>query len=173
VLGIVAVTGVVALLAVAPGLGLVLKQFGIDKKIKSRTYIPNVLSRLRARGFIVFEGGGRHRRVRITASGRTYLVAKRSALFHRPKSRSWDGYWRMVIFDIPERIKTVRDLLRRELAEVGFKKLQASVWVSPDECEEYIKLLKADWRIGKYLIYLKTKDIEYATALARLFKIEK
>jgi DNA-binding transcriptional regulator PaaX len=173
VLGVIAVSGMMALLAVAPGLGLILKRFGVEKRLKGRTYISNVLYRLERKGFIEFEGTGQGRRVRVTTRGREYLEAKRLTLFHRPKTRPWDGYWRIIVFDIPEKLKKVRDLLRKELAEVGFKKLQASVWVSPDECEEYIKLLKADRRIGKFLIYLKTKDIEYGTALAKLFKIEK
>lgn len=162
-----------ALLAVAPGLGLVLKQFGAEKRLTKKTYIPTVLNRLKKKGYIEFEGAGASRRVRITLRGRVYFEEKRIALLHRPKTRPWDGYWRIIVFDIPERLKNVRDQLRRELSEVGFKKLQASVWVSPDECEEYIKLLKADRRIGKFLIYLKTKDIEYGTSLARLFTIKK
>lgn len=170
-LGIVIVVGVIPLVAVAPGLGLVLKRFGVTDRLKDSAYINNVLSRLKRKGYVAFEGEGEQRRVRITSAGRAYFNKKRLALLHRPQRRRWDGYWRIVMFDIPESQRGVRHLIRKELAEIGFKKLQGSVWVSPDECEEYIKLLKADQRIGKRLIYLKTKDIEYGSTLKKYFSV--
>ena len=170
-LGVIAVAGIIPLLAVAPGLGVILKQLGIVERLQGRTYVPTILSRLKKKGYITLEGSGEQRQVRITEKGRHYLEAKRVALLYRPQKRRWDGYWRIVVFDIPEKSRRARTLLRDELREVGFKKLQASVWISPDECEEYIKLLKADRRIGKYLIYLKTRDIEYGTSLVRMFDI--
>ena len=170
-LGVIAVAGIIPLLAIAPGLGIILKQLGVAERLKGRTYVPTILSRLKKKGYITFEGSGEHRRVRITDAGRRYFEAKRVALLYRPQKRRWDGYWRVVVFDIPEKLRKVRTLLRDELREVGFKMLQGSVWISPDECEEYIKLLKADRRIGKYLIYFKTKDIEYGASLARIFEI--
>jgi DNA-binding transcriptional regulator PaaX len=172
-LHIIAGAGLIALVAVAPGMGLVLKQFGVEKRIRDQAYVSNVLSRLKRKNYIVFEGEGDGRRIRITEIGRHYLESKRLTLLYRPQKRPWDGHWRVVIFDIPERMRKMRDNLRRELAEVGFKQLQKSVWISPDECEEYLKLLKADQHIGKSLIYLKTKDIEYSSALTKLFILKR
>ena len=171
-LGLIVITGTLALLSVAPGLGIVFKKLGLPKRLAHKKYLPNLLSRLKQKGFVVFVGEGNSRKVKITPLGREYFNSKRIILLNRPKKRAWDGYWRIVVFDIPEHIKKVRDNLRRELMAVGFKKLQASVWISPDECEEYLKLLKADRQIGKFLIYMKTKDIEYGSALSGIFKVE-
>lgn len=44
---------------------------------------------------------------------------------------AWDGRWRLVIFDIPEKKRDVRDRLRRALNKLGLGILQASVWISP------------------------------------------
>lgn len=170
-LGIIVIAGVIPLLAVAPGLGLVLKRIGFEKRLRDTRYVPNILYRLERKGFIRFEGKDDHRHVCITAQGRERFYARRTMLLHRPRKRAWDGYWRIVMFDIPQSQRRERDILRRELKTVGFKKLQGSVWISPDECEEYIKLLKADRRIGKRLVYLKTKDIEYSAALKKFFEI--
>lgn len=169
-LQIIGALGLIALVAVAPGMGVVIKQFGYKKRIDAR-YASHVLSRLKRNGYITYDGEGKNRRVRITPAGRAHLEKRRFQLVSRPKKRRWDGYWRIVMFDIPETQRSRRDALRSELAEAGFKKLQGSVWVSPDECEEYVKLLKADRRIGKRLIYLKTKDIEYGNALRKYFHI--
>ncbi len=61
----------------------------------------------------------------------------------RPKK--WDYLWRLVIFDIPERSRYLRDALRYELIQLGFFMLQESVYVMPFDCvkevDEISKLL--------------------------------
>lgn len=57
----------------------------------------------------------------------------------------WDGKYRIVIFDIPEQRRIIRNLFRRNLKKWGFKHLQKSVWISKrnvfDKLEAYIKEL--------------------------------
>ncbi|MBI3103683.1 CRISPR-associated endonuclease Cas2 [Candidatus Daviesbacteria bacterium] len=59
--------------------------------------------------------------------------------------KEWDGKWRIVIFDIPEQKRVIRNLFRRNLKKWGFKHLQKSVWISKrnvfDKLEVYIKEL--------------------------------
>ena len=52
------------------------------------------------------------------------------------KPDKWDGKWRIVIFDIPEKKKKAREVLRAKLKDLGFKELQKSVFVLPYECED-------------------------------------
>lgn len=47
-------------------------------------------------------------------------------------NRGWDGKWRMVVFDLPEEKRSLRNELRRELRAARFGGLQGSVWISPD-----------------------------------------
>ena len=47
-------------------------------------------------------------------------------------SRRWDGRWRLVLFDVPQKCNTTRDKLRRYLQRRGFGYLQNSVWITPD-----------------------------------------
>lgn len=46
---------------------------------------------------------------------------------------TWDGRWRLVIFNIPESKRDIRDRLRRALNKMGLGILQASVWISPND----------------------------------------
>ena len=46
--------------------------------------------------------------------------------------RGWDGKWRMVVFDVPEEKRSLRNELRHELRAARFGGLQGSVWISPD-----------------------------------------
>ena len=77
----------------------------------------------------------------------------------------------MLIFDIPEKRKSLREKVRTTLVSLGFKRLQDSVWVYPDDCEDLITLLKADFRVGKDLLYLIVDTIENDRVLREYFGI--
>lgn len=47
------------------------------------------------------------------------------------QKRRWDGNWRIVIFDISEKKRKVRDRLRAKLRELGLGMMQESVWITP------------------------------------------
>lgn len=80
-----------------------------------------------------------------------------------------DGIWKLVIFDIPEKQKYVRVVLRAKLKALHFKKWQNSIWVSPytfePEIEEELK------ELGKkfFVRLIKTKDINITEDLEKLF----
>lgn len=46
-------------------------------------------------------------------------------------TKKWNKRWIVVIFDIEEKSRVVRDRLRNKLQQVGFGMLQESVWISP------------------------------------------
>ena len=50
-------------------------------------------------------------------------------------NRGWDGKWRVVVFDLPEEKRSLRNELRKQLRAAGFGGLQGSVWISPDHVE--------------------------------------
>lgn len=76
------------------------------------------------------------------------------------KPRKWDKRWRVLIFDIPEYRKSTRVKLRRTLHTVGFMRLQDSVWIYPYDCENFVALLKADFKIGKDVLYMIVDEVE-------------
>ena len=66
----------------------------------------------------------------------------------------------MLIFDIPEKRKPLREKIRSTLLSIGFLRLQDSVWIYPYQCEDLVNLLKADFKVGKDLLYLIVDSIE-------------
>ena len=62
--------------------------------------------------------------------------------------KKWDHKWRLIIFDVPEKSRIKRDAFRGKLKELGFYKLQKSVWVMPYPCEKEIKLLREFFNLG-------------------------
>ncbi len=69
-----------------------------------------------------------HRFIKITSKGELELLLQKAKM---PTREGWDGKWRLVLFDIPEKSKEKRDKLRRMLKANGYLKLQASVFISP------------------------------------------
>lgn len=46
-------------------------------------------------------------------------------------TKKWNKHWAIVIFDIEEKSKAVRERLRNKLKSLGFGMLQKSIWISP------------------------------------------
>ena len=67
------------------------------------------------------------------------------------EKRDWDGKWRFVVFDVPERIRQGRDALREKLKQLGFYELQKSVFVFPYDCKNEIDFLIEFFELRKYV----------------------
>ena len=109
--------------------------------------------------------------VELTPKGEKKLVEWQKRDYKLPPPTKWDGKWRVLIFDIPERKRGTRDKVRNTLRAIGFKRLQHSVWVYPFDCEDLITLLKADFKIGKDLLYLVAEGVEYDRHLRDHFNV--
>lgn len=160
-LATVALAGVVLVAAVAPNLPLALNKLPAIKRAKLRYQYRTALGRLAAQGYIVFEKRDGKQYARITESGHKALeFEQEKAKLNNTKKRRWNGRWRVVIFDIPERRRRTRDRLRMMMQETGFVRLQDSVWVFPYDCEKFISLLKAELKIGSAILYMVVEHIE-------------
>lgn len=95
--------------------------------------------------------------MRITSEGRKAIQRDFPMLSFQNKP--WDGKWRIVMFDIEEIKKVVRDRLRRKLKELGFGMLQKSVFVSPhDIMKDFLEFCESAG-IKKYLYFLETDNL--------------
>lgn len=69
--------------------------------------------------------------IRISSLGEK-MVQRDFPLLHL-QNKSWDGKWRIVMFDIAEIQKRKRDYLREKLKELGFGMFQESVFITPHD----------------------------------------
>lgn len=76
------------------------------------------------------------------------------------KPKRWDGQWRLVLFDIPEKYKRARQALQGKLKTIGFYPLQKSVWVHPFPCEAEIVFLKDVFNIHPFVELVIAKEIK-------------
>lgn len=155
----IGLAGTIAVAAVAPNMFQILGRTGALTRLKYRS--KGVLARLKYKGEIEFVEKDGKKYVQLTDKGEKILDLNREKLkLIDTKPKKWDRRYRLVMFDIPEKRNRIRKLLRFEMQEVGFLRIQDSVWVYPFDCEEFIALLKADLRVGKDILYAVVEEIE-------------
>jgi hypothetical protein len=90
---------------------------------------------------------------------------------HLEQPKKWDYKWRVVMFDVWERRRAMRDELRRTLSEFGFIKIQNSVWAYPFPCEKLLIFLRTSLKLGKGVLYMVVEEIENDENLRRHFNL--
>lgn len=85
------------------------------------------------------------------------------------KWQRWDGKWRIVLFDVPERQKPARDALRDKLKRLGFWELQKSIFVHPFDCENEIEFLIEFFHIKAHVRYGIMESIDNELHLKKHF----
>lgn len=90
-----------------------------------------------------------------------------SIIFKKPKK--WDKKWRVVVFDIPEKDRLFRGILREHLYDLKFYKLQNSVFVSPYPFEKPIIELVALYSAQPYVRVITATDIDNEIKLKKHF----
>jgi DNA-binding transcriptional regulator PaaX len=168
VLHTIATAGLLSVALVAPNVVVALSKLGMLPNRRQTDSIRRARNQLVQKGFLVWEGN----KLRITEMGKKKLQSLELREYKLPKPKRWDGRWRVLIFDIPERRRVLRDKVRRTLAAVGFIRLQDSVWIYPYDCEELITLLKADFKIGKDMLYMIVDTLEFDTPIRARFGLE-
>jgi len=159
ILASVAMVGFVTLAAAVPG---ILQIIGYYQKNRKRylqaKYVNQRLNKLIKNGLIEIINNAGEKKLSLTTKGENEL--EKSRLLAELENKKWDKKWRVVVFDILEKRRKARGQLRLELVELGFKKMQNSVWITPYDCGDYIYLLKTDLRLGPSVIFFEVTKIE-------------
>ena len=161
ILGVVGAAGVISVALVAPNVLQALPTLMGKDRYRLAFQTKTALGRLAAKKHVRFIEKNGKKSIEITDAGRRALaieLAKQAA--QSGKKRRWDRRWRLVMFDIPQRRKNVRDRLRALMRTCGFLRIQNSVWVSPYDCEELVALMKTDLRLGTSVLYAVVEEIE-------------
>ena len=140
------------------------KGFGKSFKKYQDSFYRSLIE-LKNRGYLEEIEINGERFLRTTPKGKLKLIKKR--VF-----KKWDGFWRIIAFDISETKKKTRDLFRTKLRLSGCKPIQKSVWITPSDIsadlEELLSILNikenVDYFISKALTneekYLKMFDLK-------------
>lgn len=100
---------------------------------------------------------------RLTKEGRKKLHSIKLDSESSLISVNWDGYWRIILLDLPEERKNERNALRYLLKKAGFVCLKNSVWISMYPFEHLFNNIKKDLGLSTELIIIVTDKLDEKT----------
>jgi hypothetical protein len=168
ILVLAAVGGALTIAAVAPNIFAVAGRMSGQRRFFHDKEFKKAAARLREQKLIRVNND---KSIELTQKGlfRVANIAFGDLKIKKPPK--WDGLWRVVIFDIPDKHKWSRDSFRRKLRELGFLHLQKSVFVTPYPCLAEIKLLSSFFNIADYTHFLQTSIVSNDGVLRKHFKL--
>ncbi len=107
--------------------------------------------------------------LRLTSAGRE-KVTRDFPMFSLAQ-KPWDRRWRLVIFDIAELNKSVRNSLRNKLKELGFGMLQESVWITPHDVSIDVREFLESYDLGDVVFVLEVSEVLAGDTEALIRKI--
>ncbi len=128
----------------------------LDPDEYSKKQIRKTLHYLKEKEFIAFPAYAKAGRITLTTLGIRRLNQLKFERLRIDKIR-WDGKWRLLMFDIPEKLRGLRHTFRRKLKQLGFYHFQRSVFILPYECKKEIDLLTDYLQITPF-VHLLTAD---------------
>src|SRR3989338_966784 len=117
------------------------KLLGLDSNYKfSKDAFSSILSRLQKQGLIKRRGSRKKSLWAITPKGRNFLQINERR--EKENKIQEDGIIRVVCFDIPEKERRKRNIIRENLKNNHYIQLQQSVWVGKSPLtEDFLKLI--------------------------------
>ena len=183
ILGIGAVLGVIAITAIAPNaLRIINKAKWAKKTYRSlgskkqdqRKKITSSFYYLKRQGMIELKEKDGNYLMKLTEKGRKRVqkMSLRALKINRPKK--WDGFWWMVIADIPIELRSQAHSFRNKLKQLGLFTLQRSVWVYPFDPRNEIAFIAALNGLDRYITTFKASDLESEdeTSLKKFFNVK-
>ena len=110
--------------------------------------------------------------IKLTKKGRIKVLKYNleKMIIKRPKR--WDGKWRVVIFDVPDKQKNLREYFRKKIQELGFAVLQKSVYAHPFATDDDLEFLRANYKIRPCVKIIYADRIEGDEVLCKKFGIK-
>jgi len=170
-----ALTGAIMVAATSPYFFInIAKAYGRRKRYKgySERKIAQTFSYLAKNDFIILKEEDDRIVVELTEKGKKKVKEYQFSKLRVPKQKIWDGKWRIVIFDIPDKKKKVaRNALREKLKSLNFFPLQKSVWVHPYPCENEIRLIAEIFEVTPFVNVIIAEKILDDGKLRSYFKL--
>jgi phenylacetic acid degradation operon negative regulatory protein len=120
--------------------------------------VRTVIYRLRQEGILEAHRDGGRATYTVTPAGMRRLEAGNRRTFETYRE-SWDGYWRILTYNVPERDRKLRDELRSDLTWLGFGQLTVSTWISPRRVADYVADLIRAYQMQPYVQLFEARHL--------------
>lgn len=131
------------------------------------------IKRLEKKGYLALKKNPKGIAVKLLQKAQRRLDAISLDEMKLARPRKWDGKWRFYIFDIPEKERSARNLVRQKLKDLGLYNIQRSVFVYPYDCRKELDLLGDYYKIGEYATYAEVAYSDIDRELRRFFRRDK
>lgn len=128
------------------------------KRKEARQQLSQLIYYLKKKGYIKIKNLEQKQGVLLTRKGVDKVLKIKLKMLEKKKRP--DGKWQMVIFDIPERKRHLRDLLRENLQILGYKMLQQSIWVCPYDVSKETEGIVRKYSLDPYVKLFLIEEIE-------------
>lgn len=108
------------------------------------------VSRMTKQGLLQSEKKGNKSFYELTERG-VSRVNEAARRIYKLDPHDWDGKWRIIMYNIPEEKRQLRDELRKELQWSGFGNLSNGCWISPNNFEKEVNLLISKYQMSEYI----------------------
>lgn len=168
VLTLLGVGTLVGLSLVSPAALVLAKPFVDAKRERERDewkrynpyFLRRTIHRLRRQKLVTISEKDGESVVELTQNGKRRILRYALDDLQIEKQKIWDGKWRLVIYDVAEKKRVLRDVFRRTLQSLGFLQLQESVWLCPYPCEREISFLREYFGVGNEVLYIIAQHLE-------------
>ena len=130
---------------------------------KANYAIARSLKNLLSDGLIEAFNSDHNQYVRLTKEGKQKMNNIALECDSSLVSLTWDGYWRIIILDLPEERKNEREALRYLLKKAGFACIKNSVWISIYPYENLFTNIKKDLSLTSEMMIIVTDKIDEMT----------
>ncbi len=165
-----AVGGFLVACLAMPGLTKIVPLFS-PKGARDRYRIKRTIDGLHKKKFVDIYTKNGNEVVEITKLGSKKVLEYNLDDMKLKVPKKWDGWWRIVMFDIPEPKKRARSAVSRKIKELGMYPIQKSVFVSPYVCKNEIDFIGEFFNVRNHIIYIKAKEIEGVQKLKEHFNL--
>lgn len=136
----------------------------IERKSNNPEYaVTRAIKNLKKMELIEEYHSGQNKYLRLSSTGRVKANSYKMKGGTTLMTSSWDGKWRIILLDLPEKRKTERDSLRYLLKKAGFVCLKNSAWISPYPFEFMFENIKNDLHLSNELIIIVTDYVDEST----------
>src|SRR3989344_1038576 len=125
--------------------------------------ITRSLKGLKEAGLIENISSPRNEYARLTKEGRKKMHSLKLDSDTTLVNTTWDGFWRIILLDLPENRKSERESLRYLLKKAGFVCLKNSAWISPFPFEHLFTNIKKDLGLTTEIMIIVTEFVDEET----------
>ena len=167
ILSTLLIVGVVAVAVAMPNAVQLFKYFK-PRNTSERAKIKRSVTCLEKGGFIKKKNENDGIFV-LTPKGEMRALRYKIDTMRIPRQKKWDGRWRIVMFDIPEKKLQARRAINFALKKLGCAQYQKSVFITPFPCKEEIDFIGECFDVRSHIRIILAHSIEGDRGLKKTF----